>query len=83
MCAARVLTTSFCRHNLDQLLEVMMYDDSSSDQSSSSAEGDMDVLFLALAFAPKRILGAHITLQDIPDGDCELMFRYFGMSQLK
>ena len=64
-----------CRYNFDQVLEVMLYDDSSSDQFSSSEEDELDILLMDLAFAPKRILGSRITLQDIPEEDCECMFR--------
>lgn len=62
---------------MDQLLVVMMCDDSSSDQnSSSSEEDDLEILLLDLAFAPKRCLGLRVNLQDIPEEDCEWLFRY-------
>ena len=70
-----ILMIISCRCDFKQILDVMVYD-SSSDQSASSEEDELDTLLLDLAFAPKRMLGTRINLQDIPDVDCERMFRY-------
>ena len=43
--------------------------------TSSSDDDDLDILFLDLAFAPKRNLGVRISLQDISEEDCEWLFR--------
>lgn len=54
-----------------------MYNDNSSDQSSSSEEDELEILHLDLAVAPKRMHGPCINLQDISDFDCEWIFRCF------
>ena len=51
---------------MDQVLHVMIDQD-----TSSSDDDDLDILFLDLAFAPKRNLGVRISLQDISKEDCE------------
>jgi len=56
----------------------MQYDSSSSSSSSeddSSSDDDMDLLFLEMAFAPKRKLGVRINIKDIGEEECELLFR--------
>ena len=63
------------RRSFNQILDVVLYGESSSSDSSSSEEDDLDVLLLEMAFAPKLELGLHINLEDISDIDCEHMFR--------
>ena len=61
-----------CRYDSDQLLELLAHADSSSDESSSSQEDDLAILLLEIAFAPKRVLGPRINVEDI---SCLHMFR--------
>ena len=63
------------RCNFDQILDVILYGESSSSDSSSSEEDDLDVLLLEMAFAPKLELGRRINLEDISEIDCERVFR--------
>ena len=57
-----------------------MYDllDSSSGSSSSDSEGELDVLLLELATTLSRELGPHVSLDDISEIDCKLLFRYIN-----
>ena len=63
------------RRNFKELLDVMLYDDSSTHDSSSSDEDELDILLVEMAFAPKLNLGTRINLEDITDIGCEQMFR--------
>ena len=63
------------RRNFSELLDVILYDDSSTDDSSSSDEEDLDILLVEMAFAPKVNLGRRINFEDITDTGCEQMFR--------
>ena len=63
------------RRNLSELLDVILYDDSSTDDSSSSDEDDLDILLVELAFVPKVNLGRRMNLENITDSECEQMFR--------
>lgn len=67
--------SSLSRHDFDQLLDVLLYGESSSDTSSSSEDDDMDALLMEMAFASKVILGKRINLEDISERDCEQLFR--------
>ena len=55
-------------------MDVILYGESSSSDSSSSKE-DLDILLLELAFAPKLELGLCVNLEDISEMDCECLFR--------
>ena len=57
------------------LEEITLYDFESSSSSSDDSDDDIDVLFLDMAFAPKRELGKRLNLEDIWEEDCEQMFR--------
>ncbi len=63
------------RRNFNEILDVMLYDDSSTDDSSSSDEDDVGTLLVEMAFAPKVTLGRHMNLADLTDSECEQMFR--------
>ena len=63
------------RRNYEQIIDVMLYDFESSSSSSDDSDDDIDVLFLDMAFAPKRELGKRLNLEDIREEDCEQMFR--------
>ena len=65
----------FCRRNFEQILDVIVYGETSSSDSSSSDEDDIDVLLFEMTFAPKLKLGLRIHLEDINESDCENMFR--------
>lgn len=61
-----------------------MYDllDSSSSSSSSDSEDELDVLLLELATTPSRELGPHVSLDDISEIDCKLLFRYINRDRV-
>ena len=63
------------RRNFDDIVDVMLWQDSSDD--SSSSEDDLDELLLEFMF-PQQNDGNYprINLQDISDVQCEAMFRY-------
>ncbi len=64
------------RKNFDDIVDVMLWQDSSDDDSSSS-EDDLDELLLEFMFPPQNDANyPRINLQDIPDVQCEAMFRY-------
>lgn len=63
------------RRNFKDLLDVYLFDDSSTSDSSSSDEDDLDILLVEMAFAPKVYLGRRLNLQDLSDSECEQMFR--------
>ena len=44
---------------------------------SDSSDSDIDLLFLENCFAPEKVLGPRINLQDVSEMDRERMFRYF------
>lgn len=53
----------------------MLWQDSSDD--SSSSEDDLDELLLEFMFPQRDVANySRINLQDIPDDQCEAMFRY-------
>lgn len=62
----------------------MMYDllDSSSGSSSSDSEDELDVLLVELATTPSRELGPHVSLDDISEIDCKLLFRYINRDRV-
>ena len=63
------------RKNLDDIVDVMLWQDSSDD--SSSSEDDLDELLLEFMFPERNDANyPRINLQDIPDVQCEVMFRY-------
>ena len=57
------------------LLNVYQFDYSSTSDSSSSNEDDLDILLVEMAFASKVYLGQRLNLQDLSDSECEQMFR--------
>lgn len=63
------------RCNFRDLLDVCQFDYSSTSDSSSSDEDDLDILLVEMAFAPKVYLGRCLNLQDLSDSECEQMFR--------
>ena len=64
------------RKNFDDIVDVMLWQDSSDDDSSSS-EDDLDELLLEFMFPQRNDANyPRINLQDIPDVQCEAMFRY-------
>ena len=63
------------RRNFSEVLDGILYDDSSTDDSSTSDEADLDILLVEMAFAPKVNLGRCISLEDITDIGCEQMLR--------
>lgn len=60
---------------------MILYDDSSSDMSSSSEEDDLDMLLCELAFAPKPVRRPLLHLQDLSDVECEELFRYCNITK--
>ena len=63
------------RKNFDDIVDVMLWQDSSDD--SSSSEDELDDLLLEFMFPLQNDKGyPRINLQDIPDVQCEAMFRY-------
>ena len=63
------------RKNFDDIVDVMLWQDSSDD--SSSSEDDLDELLLEFMFPQQNDANyPRINLQDIPDVQCQAMFRY-------
>ena len=56
----------------------MLYDSTSSEETDSESEDDLELMLLDTMFTPKRLLGPHINLQDIDEFHCEQWFRYAG-----
>ena len=54
----------------------MLYDSTSSEETSSEIEDDLELLLLDTMFTRKRLLGPRINLQDIDEFQCEQWFRY-------
>ena len=70
--ALKIVST---RKNFDDIVDVMLWQDSSDD--SSSSEDDLDELLLEFMFPQQNDASyPRINLQDIPDVHCEAMFRY-------
>lgn len=70
--ALKIVST---RKNFDDIVDVMLWQDSSDD--SSSSEDDLDELLLEFMFPQQNNVNyPRINLQDIPDVQCEAMFRY-------
>ena len=69
---------NFFREDFDQVLDIMLYDSTSSEETSSESEDDLEFLLLDTMLTPKRSLGPHINLQDIDEFQCEQWFRYAG-----
>lgn len=70
--ALKIVST---RKNFDDIVDVMLWQDSSDD--SSSSEDDLDELLLEFMFPQQNDVNyPRINLQDIPDVQCETMFRY-------
>ena len=70
--ALKIVST---RKNFDGIVDVMLWQDSSDD--SSSSEDDLDELLLEFMFPQQNDANyPRINLQDIPDIQCEAMFRY-------
>lgn len=70
--ALKIVST---RKNFDDIVDVMLWQDSSDD--SSSSEDDLDELLLEFMFPQQNDANyPRINLQDIPDVQCEAMFRY-------
>jgi len=63
------------RKNFNDIVDVILWQDSSDD--SSSSEDDLDDLLLEFMFPQKDDAKyPRINLQDTPDVQCEAMFRY-------
>lgn len=63
------------RKNFDGIVDVMLWQDSSDD--SSSSEDDLDELLLEFMFPQQNDANyPRINLQDVPDIQCEAMFRF-------
>lgn len=75
MTVYRELVSYLKKSSFNELLDVVLYGESSSSDSSSSEEDDLDILLLEVAFALKLELGLRINLEDISEMDCERMFR--------
>lgn len=56
----------------------MLYDSTSSEETSSEGEDDLELLLLDAMLTPKRSLGPRINLQNIDEFQCEQWFRYAG-----
>lgn len=70
--ALKIVST---RKNFDDIVDVMLWQDSSDD--SSSSEDDLDELLLEFMFPQQNDANyPRIHLQDIPDVQCEAMFRF-------
>ena len=70
--ALKIVST---RKNFDDIVDVMLWQDSSDD--SSSSEDDLDELLLEFMFPQKNDVNyPRINLMDIPDVQCVAMFRY-------
>ena len=70
--ALKIVST---RKNFDDIVDVMLWRDSSDD--SSSNEDVLDELLLEFKFPQQNDANyPRINLQDIPDVQCEAMFRY-------
>jgi hypothetical protein len=54
----------------------MLYDSTTSEETSSESEDDLELLLLDAMLTPKRHLGPRINLQDIDEFQCEQWFRY-------
>lgn len=64
------------RKNFDDIVDVMLWQDSRDDDSSSS-EDHLDELLVEFMFPQQNDANyPRINLQDIPDVQCEAMFRY-------
>lgn len=64
--ALKIVST---RKNFDDIVDVMLWEDSSDD--------DVDELLLGFMFSQQNDANyPRINLQDIPDVQCEAMFRY-------
>ena len=57
-------------------MEIMCYDDSSDEYSSSESEDDLEILLLDSLFSSQQALGPRLHLQDVSETDCEKWFRY-------
>ncbi|KXJ13842.1 protein ALP1-like isoform X2 [Exaiptasia diaphana] len=65
------------RKDLDDILTVMMYQDSSSDEDSSDSDDDLDLLFLETLFpTPEASCTPRLKLEDLSDTQCQQMFRF-------
>ena len=74
--ALKIVST---RKNFDDIVDVMLWQDSSESSSddSTSSEDDLDDLLLEFMFPQQNDANyLRINLQDIPDVQCEAMFRY-------
>lgn len=62
------------RRNFDDIITVMLFEDSSD--KSSSDEDDLDFLLIECLFPPQTNKDVtRLNFQDITDADCESMFR--------
>lgn len=63
------------REIVDDIVDVMLWQESSDD--SSSSEDDLDELLVEFMFPQQNDANyPRINLQDVPDVQCEAMFRY-------
>ena len=67
------------KHNFRDLLDTYLFDYSSTSDSSSSDEDDLDILLVEMAFASKVYLGQRLNFQDLSDSECKQMFRYANL----
>ena len=64
------------RHDFNEILEVMVYEDGSDDSSSSSDGDDLDLLLVDTMFPSTVTLDfPRLNLIDLSDAQCEAMFR--------
>ena len=54
----------------------MLYDSTTSEETSSESEDDLESLLSDAMLTPKRHLGPRINLQEIYEFQCEQWFRY-------
>ena len=72
------IENNFFREDFDQVLDIMLHDSTSSEETSSESEDDQEFLLLDAMLTPKHSLGSRINLQDIDEFQCEQWFRYAG-----
>ena len=72
------IENKFFREDFDQVLDIILYDSTSSEETSSEGEDDLELLLLDAMLTPKRSLGPRINLQDTDEFQCEQWFRYAG-----
>ena len=72
------IENNFFREDFDQVLDIMLYDGTSSEETSSESKDVLELLLLDAMLTPKRSPGPRINLQDVDEFQCEQWFRYAG-----